>query len=71
MVKSATLTPLIPIRSATTWAAELLGQEQAVGQIQVGMHADLLAVQGDPLTDIGVLTKVQQVMKGGELVPGD
>ncbi|WP_223789746.1 metal-dependent hydrolase family protein [Marinicella meishanensis] len=71
LMVDAGMSPIDAIRSATTWAAELLGQEQAVGQIQVGMHADLLAVQGDPLTDIGVLTKVQQVMKGGELVPGD
>jgi imidazolonepropionase-like amidohydrolase len=59
------LTPLEAIRAATLNAARLLGWSDRVGSIQPGMFADLIAVEGDPLTDITVLQKVQFVMKGG------
>ncbi len=59
--------PMEAIRSATTVAAELLGWED-VGAIAPGRYADLIAVDGDPLADIGVLTEVAFVMKGGEVV---
>jgi imidazolonepropionase-like amidohydrolase len=39
-----------------------------VGAIAVGRYADLIAVKGDPLTDIRVLQSVGFVMKGGEVV---
>ena len=56
------------IRSATINAAELLGQQQALGQLKAGYAADVIAVAGDPLRDIATLQQVQMVMKGGELV---
>jgi imidazolonepropionase-like amidohydrolase len=39
-----------------------------VGAIAVGRYGDIVAVEGDPLKDVGVLTKVAAVVKGGVLV---
>lgn len=56
------------IRAATINAAELMGWQDRVGAIEVGKFADLIAVDGDPLTDIRVLEKVRFVMKDGRIV---
>lgn len=62
------MTPLDAIRSATIWAAELLGWADRVGAIEPGMFADLIAVEGNPLQDITLLERVVFVMKGGAVV---
>lgn len=62
------MTPLDAIRSATLWAAELMGWSDRVGAVEGGKYADLIAVEGDPLTRIDTLAKVMFVMKGGEVV---
>lgn len=54
------------IRSATIYAADLFGVEDR-GRIAVGLLADIIAVDGDPLADISVLENVRFVMKGGEV----
>jgi imidazolonepropionase-like amidohydrolase len=59
------LTPMQAIQSATTSAADLLGWSDKVGAVVPGRFADLVAVDGDPLTDITELERVQFVMKGG------
>lgn len=64
MVKAG-FTPLEAIRAATIWAAEHLGLLDQIGSLLPGKQADLIAVRGDPLTDVTVLTKVSFVMKGG------
>ena len=46
-------------------AAELLGMSGQVGVIAPGAHADVIAVQGDPLQDVRVLERVSFVMKDG------
>ena len=56
------------IRAATVSAAELLGLADDIGTVEAGKFADLIAVQGDPLSDISVLQHVQFVMKGGRLI---
>jgi len=62
------MTPLEAIRTATTNAAELLGMTGQIGTVEKGAHADLVAVSGDPLRDVTVLSKIDWVMKGGEVV---
>jgi imidazolonepropionase-like amidohydrolase len=62
------MTPLEAIRSATTVAAELLGLAGQIGTVEKGAFADLAAVPGDPLQDVSVLTRIDFVMKGGEVV---
>ncbi len=52
-------------------AAELLGWRDRVGAIEAGAFADLVAVEGDPLADVDLLTDVPFVMKGGQVVKGD
>jgi imidazolonepropionase-like amidohydrolase len=59
------LTPMQAIQSATTSAADLLGWTDKVGAVVPGLYADLVAVDGDPLTDITELERVKFVMKGG------
>lgn len=55
------------IRAATTNAAELLGMQDDVGGIAPGKYADVVAVRGDPVNDIGLLQSIDFVMKGGEV----
>ena len=59
------LTPTQAIQTATANAADLLGWSDRVGSIQPGRFADIVAVDGDPLTDIRELERVKFVMKGG------
>lgn len=59
------MTPLQAIRSATSLAAKVLRQEDRLGAIAAGRLADLVAVEGDPLTDVRSLERVRWVMKGG------
>ena len=56
--------PLEAIRGATVYAAQVLGANDR-GVIGKGKVADLVAVSGDPLRDIGALERVAFVMKGG------
>jgi len=62
------MSALEAVRSATTIAAELLGLAGKIGVVEKGAWADLVAVPGDPLKDVGVLSSVDFVMKGGEVV---
>jgi len=61
----AGMPPIEAILSATKHAAGLLGADDDVGSIQPGRFADIIAVAGDPLTDIAELQRVLFVMKGG------
>jgi imidazolonepropionase-like amidohydrolase len=62
------MTPLQAIRAATLSAAEALDKSDDVGQIAVGHYGDIVAVDGDPLTDVRVLEHPAVVIKGGERV---
>ncbi len=59
------MTPAQAIRAATASAAELLDMQDKVGTVEPGKLADIVAVPGDPLQDIGILEQVDFVMKGG------
>ena len=61
------MTPMQAIQSATVKAAELLGMQGQIGVIAPGAYADLMAVRGDPSTDVSVLTDVAFVMKDGRV----
>jgi imidazolonepropionase-like amidohydrolase len=60
--------PIEAIRAATVNAADLMGWQDRVGAIEAGKYADLIAVEGDPLSDITQLQNVKFVMKGGAVV---
>jgi imidazolonepropionase-like amidohydrolase len=53
------------LRSATVSAAELIGIADKVGSLEKGKLADIIAVDGDPISDIHVMSKVKFVMKNG------
>jgi len=65
----AGMTPEQALQTATGNAAALLGKEKELGAVAPGYLADLVAVEGDPLSDINVtLNNVKWVMKAGEVV---
>ena len=65
----AGMTPLQALATATTIPAALLGHSSDLGAIASGYFADLVAVEGDPVSDIdAVIDRVRWVMKGGQVV---
>jgi imidazolonepropionase-like amidohydrolase len=71
-VEDAHISPLSLLRWATINGAELIGRADELGAIAAGHLADMLVVDGDPSTDIGVLadTPPLAVLKGGQVVAG-
>jgi imidazolonepropionase-like amidohydrolase len=59
------MSPLAVLQADLTNGAKLLGWDGKIGALQAGYFADVIAVQGDPLHDIGTLQSVSFVMKGG------
>jgi len=62
------MTPMQALQSATINAARVMGWEDRVGSLAAGRFADLIAVRGDVLADVGILRNVAFVMKGGLVV---
>lgn len=60
------ITPIRAMRAATSVAAELL-QRDDLGVLAPGKTADIIAVPGNPFTDIAVMEKVNFVMKAGKV----
>ena len=67
LMVAAGMTPAQAIKAATVSGAEVLGMSDRIGRIAPGMSADLIAVKGDPLTDVTRLEHVDFVMKGGKV----
>jgi imidazolonepropionase-like amidohydrolase len=61
------MTPMQAIQAATLTGADALGLKEKAGVIAAGHYADIIAVKGDPLTDVRLLESVQFVMKAGEI----
>ena len=64
------MTPMQALHSATLSAAQLMGWENRVGSIRAGKYADIVAVEGDVLANLGALEHVGFVMKGGVVYRG-
>ena len=62
------MSPMQAIQSATTVAADLMQRAPDVGSVAPGHFADLIAVKGDPLKEIDLLSHVDHVMKGGVVI---
>lgn len=60
--------PIEVLRSATSINADVFGYGEKIGRIKPGLWADIIAVDGDPLTDIKNIRKIKFVMKGGEII---
>ena len=65
------MTPMTAIEAATVNAADLLGLSAEVGTIEPGKAADIVAVRGDPLADVGVLRTMNFVMARGRVHRND
>ncbi|MDD5646703.1 MAG: amidohydrolase family protein [Candidatus Bipolaricaulis sp.] len=56
------------LSAATYRSAQILGMEREIGSIEEGKIADLLVIDGDPLSDLGALGRIREVMSQGRLV---
>ena len=59
------------IQMATINSADLLGMKDDLGSVTPGKIADIVALEGDPLTDISAMEQVRFVMQGGRVVRED
>lgn len=66
--RQAGMPALDVIRAVAVNAAEMLGRQEGIGTVEAGKFADLIAVAGDPITDITELERVKFVMKEGRVV---
>jgi imidazolonepropionase-like amidohydrolase len=65
----AGMTPAQALGTATSSAAALLGLDKNIGTLAPGYYADIVAVEGDPLSDIKAVTQgVRWVMRSGWVV---
>jgi len=61
-------TPMVAIQAATSSAARLLGVDREVGTVETGKWADLVLVDGDPLSDLSLLSHPVEVWQRGRPV---
>ena len=66
----AGVSPLDAIRAATVRAAQAFGLKM-VGIVAPGAQADIIAVEGDPLLDLGALSRVKFVVRAGRVIRND
>ena len=64
---AAGLTPLQAIQSATIVSAPAMGMDHDTGTVEPGKRADLILVNGDPLTNISDLRKVSKTVANGRV----
>lgn len=72
-VKNVGLTPLEVLRMATVNGAGIAGRGDEAGRIEAGRVADLVVVDGDPSTDVGILadrSRIEAVLRSGEVKVG-
>ncbi|HUK89766.1 MAG TPA: amidohydrolase family protein [Blastocatellia bacterium] len=67
----AGMTPLQAIQAATLNASQLIGMPDQIGTLEPGKFADIVAIDGDPTSDIAVMKHVLFVMKGGEIIKNE
>jgi imidazolonepropionase-like amidohydrolase len=63
--------PIDVLRSATSVTAKVLNMDDLIGRVATGLRADLIAVSGDPTTNISALKQVKFVMKDGVVYRND
>ena len=68
-------TPIDILRSATSINAEIAQQGGVLGQVRPGYAADLIVLEGDPLTDLSVFERhrasMPVIMRGGQLIKNE
>ncbi len=68
LLLQAGLSPMEVIQAGTAQAATVCGHGDELGTLEIGKLADLIIVDGNPLTDIEAMTRVVTVIKGGEVI---
>ncbi|MEL6530246.1 MAG: amidohydrolase family protein [Pseudomonadota bacterium] len=68
LLKASGMSDRAALASATTVAAEIIGMENEIGRIAAGFSADIIAVDGNPLSDVTVLEDVDFVMVRGRVI---
>jgi imidazolonepropionase-like amidohydrolase len=68
LLLAAGLTPMDVLRAGTQHAAWVCGHGDELGTLAPGMLADVIVVDGDPLTDMQAMGRVVAVVKGGQVV---
>ncbi|GMN13856.1 amidohydrolase family protein [Altererythrobacter sp. MTPC7] len=68
LLREQGLTNREALASATTVAAEVIGLENEIGRLAPGYYADIIAVEGNPLTDVTVLENVDWTMVRGRVI---
>ena len=71
LMQQAGLTPLEVLRSATVNGAKAARHENDVGIIDAGKLADMVLLYADPLIDVGNLSRIYRVIKGGSVFDPD
>jgi imidazolonepropionase-like amidohydrolase len=59
------MTPVAALKAATSVAGQVLHMD--IGAIKPAMLADIIAVEGDPASDISAVRRIRFVMKGGTI----
>ncbi|MEL7497271.1 MAG: amidohydrolase family protein [Planctomycetota bacterium] len=67
LMVEAGMPPMKAIQSATIESAKLLRIDDKLGTLESGKLADIVAVQGDPISDISLMKDIEFVMKGGKV----
>jgi imidazolonepropionase-like amidohydrolase len=70
-VRDCGVDPMVAMVSAQSLGARALGMADQIGSISPGFQADIIALDGDPLTDITAVRRVVFVMKGGIVYKND
>lgn len=68
LVNDIGMTPVQALRAVTSVAASAIGLNRRKGRVVAGADADLLAVRGDPLQDVGAIMNVEAVFRAGHRV---
>lgn len=68
LLVEAGLSPVDALRAATIWPAEFLGLNESAGSIALGKRADLLLLDGNPLSDITQTQRIRAVVLDGRLL---
>ena len=64
---NAGMPPAAALQAATLRAADLLDQSADLGTLEAGKFADIVAVTGNPVANIGLMEKIDFVMKNGKV----
>ena len=68
MLTDMGISPMRAIQGATLWSADVIGQQNDLGSVEVGKLADFTIVEGNPLADIAATRNVRMVIKDGAVV---